>query len=127
MEGNFILDNDTDLHLLLTQLLPLASTMEVASRAFCELDVDVYYGTIAEELGGNGTTCYSDLLKAFYEDESVVYILVGEHTDNYGSGKSGSRNLSTNAMNAEEIQAWIDYFGVEKFHVDYPRIETIEE
>lgn len=126
MNGAFFLDNDQDLQTLLTTALPLVGTMKIASRMFIEIPQDDYNNAIPEVLGGDGTVKFCDVFKDFCKGNEAVseaYLLVGEHTDAYGSAKSGSRNLIDNAMTKEEIQAWIDYFGVDKFHVGFPNVE----
>ena len=119
IKGYFTIDNDDELHYALSQLLDPTATLHIGCRVYCEVPVEDYNNKLDSTIG-DGRKLMSSVYKNFYESETGVYVLVGED-DGYGVDATGSRDLTGNPITKEEFAAWILKYGVENFHVDFPR------
>jgi len=122
MECKVNITTDDELQDFLNILYMFPDRSEIPYRMFCVVPELDYNAKIDPALG-DGRKLMNTVYKNFAKDEDGVYVLIGESesTQNDDGTPSGGRDLVNDPINREELLAWIDKFGVESFHLDFPR------
>ena len=123
MQGTINIGNDATLQQMLTLMTLMPEAIVIHDRVYCQVPKLDYEDKLNSDIG-DGRKLMSSEYKNFAEDDNGVYVLVGENTDTYGADLSGSRDLVNNPVTKEEFVAWVTLYGVERFHVDFPRLEV---
>jgi len=123
MQGTITIKDDATLQQMLTLMTLLPDAVTIHDRVFCHVPKADYDEKLDASIG-DGRKLMSSEYKNFHEDKDGVYVLVGE--DTYGETLSGSRDLDSNPVTKGEFVAWVELYGVSRFHVDFPRTEVIE-
>jgi len=124
MQGKVFIKDDETLQQLLMLMDYIPEAITISDRVFCEVPVKDYNDKLDSEIG-DGRKTMSTVYKAYHETEEKIYVLVGED-DGYGVDGTGSRDLQNNPVTKEEFIAWVKKYGVESFHIDFPRT-VVEE
>ena len=122
MKSTINITDDATLQQMLTLMTFLPDAVTIHDRVYCEVPLEDYNEKLDPAIG-DGRKLMSSVYKVFHETDTHAWVLVGED-DGYGEDGTGSRDLVNNPVTKEEFIAWVDLYGVEAFHIDYPRIEV---
>jgi len=111
-----ICDTDEKLQAELTAMVKEGKKVKLSQRLYCK--VDDYDVEDKEKI--------KDKYKSFISDKDGDYILIGEGNDDYGEPKSGSKDFENKPYINEELTPYVEKYGVENIHVDFPRVDEKE-
>ena len=112
--------NDADLHIALSM-----SDYEINNRIFVKVQMSNYESKIDPDLG-DGRRLMSDQFVNHTPHLDVAYVMLGETIINSDGSPSGGRDFVNNPYKKDEIDMWVQKYGVENTHLDFPRPEVIE-
>jgi len=121
-EAKIDIKDDDTLHKLLQIEMLIPDTITISDRIFCELPNETYLGKIPSDLG-DGRKSFDTVFKDFTPHLDSSYILLGESvvSSNPDGSPDGGRDLVNNPVTKKELFAYVELFGVEALHLDFPR------
>ena len=119
---------DEELHKLLAIDDVIPNSIKIHDRVFCEipeLDLENDLTTMpSEDSKAKRGKKVKDKYKTFTIKDKKAYLLLGENMANPDKSASGGRDLKNNPITKDELSDWIEIYGVENLHIDYPREEV---